>query len=645
MINSRVLGIDIETRCDKDLSKCSVYSYVEDDSFEVLLFAYAFDDEDVCVVDVKNGEVIPEYVVDAIYDDNVIKSAFNANFERVCLSKFFNRSISISSFRCTMVNALYLGLPGSLDKVGDVLKLDKQKMSEGRKLIKLFCTSKPSVYGGPLWDDFKSYCKRDVEVEREIRKFFRYYPLPDSEYRFYVLDQIINDRGVLIDDVLIDSCLRFSDVNNIVLRDKLSQISDIKNPKSVKEVKDFLQSEFGFYVSSLSGAVVKDILDSDVCDGVKDVLRLRKEICKTSLKKFDAMKKCVCDDGRIRGLLQFYGANRTGRWAGRLVQVHNLPQNKMSDLNEFREYVKSFCEDVSVCDVQYVRDRFGNVSELLPQLIRTAFVPKEDHSFVIADFSAIEARIIAWLSGEDWRNQVFRSHGKIYEASAARMFNVDIDDVKPGSELRQKGKIAELALGYQGGKGALLTMGAGKMGISDGDIEELVKRFRKENVNIVKLWKDVESSAIKAVECGCSVNLGCVSFVFSKGILFIKLPSGRSLCYVRPRIEQGVYGKKLSYEGVNQTTKRWERIDTYGGKLVENIVQGIARDCLSQVMVNLYDAGFDIVMHVHDEVVIEHVGGDFVEQDIKDIMERNISWASGLCLKVDLFSSDFYKKG
>ncbi|MEG1059539.1 MAG: DNA polymerase [Clostridia bacterium] len=649
-MKSPILSIDIETYCDKDLAKCSVYSYIEDKSFEILLFAFAFDDEEVQIIDLKNGEKIPNYIIEAIYDKTIIKSAFNANFERLCLSKHFNREIDKSFFRCTMINALYLGLPGSLEKLGEVLNLQHKKISEGKNLIKLFCTNKGKKElpkdNINKWEDFKNYCKRDVEVEREIRNIFKNYPLPKNEINIWQIDQTINDRGILIDENLIDKCLETNLKNNNILLEKMKNKIEIKNPKSVVELKKYLQENFNFKVDSLNDKATKEILESDIDENIKEILKLRREICKTSLKKFDAMKNCVCQDGRIRGLFQFYGASRTGRWAGRLVQVHNLPQNKMENLDLFRTHIKNCnCKNLHT-----IESTFGKISEALPQLIRTAFIPKDGYKFIIADFSAIEARIIAWISGETWRNEVFKSHGKIYEASAARMFNMKIDDIGKDSIYRQKGKIAELALGYQGGKGALITMGADKMGLSTKDLENLVKSFRKSNPNIVRLWKTVEQSVLYAVENKTSTSLNNIKFIYERGMLFIKLPSGRYLSYVRPRIDTGIYGKKLSYEGINQSIKKWERIDTYGGKLVENIVQGIARDCLAHVMYQLENKNFNIVMHVHDEVVIEiEKHDDKRDKDniniVKNIMEESISWASGLTLKVDLFDSEYYKKG
>jgi DNA polymerase bacteriophage-type len=649
-VKSPILSIDIETYCDKDLANCSVYSYIEDKSFEILLFAYAFDDDEVKIVDLKNKEEIPSFVVSAIYDENIIKSAFNANFERVCLSKYLNRYIPPSFFRCTMVNALYLGLPASLEKVGEVLNLGNKKLSEGKKLIELFSTNKYKNVSleehDRLWEDFKKYCIQDVVVERDIRKVFKNYPLPKIEQDLWEIDQAINDRGILVDIKLIKNSLYLNNYNNKVLTSRFKEVSNIINPKSVKEVKKYLADEFDFKVDSLNASNVDNILKSNVGEGIKDILRLRKEICRTSVKKFDSMKSCVCNDNRIRGLFQFYGANRTGRWAGRLVQVHNLPQNKVDFLDNFRKYVR----DNENFDINFIEKKFGKVSELLPQLIRTVFIPRPNYKFIIADFSAIEARIIAWLSGESWRNEVFKSHGKIYEASAARMFNMDIKDISKDSEYRQKGKVAELALGYQGGKKALLNMGADKMGLDDFDLDKLVRSFRISNQNIVRIWKGVEKCAMYAVYHKSSISFRNLKFIYERGMLFIKLPSGRCISYVRPIIRDDIYGKKLSYEGVNQSIKKWERIDTYGGKLVENIVQAIARDCLGEVIKKLELKGYKIVMHVHDEVVIEFENKDKNCEDndisnVKSIMEESISWAIGLVLKVDLFTSDYYMKG
>ncbi|WP_373598205.1 DNA polymerase [Paraclostridium bifermentans] len=635
----KILSIDIETYCEKDLAKSSVYSYVEHESFEITLFAYAYDDEEVKIIDLKHGEKIPKSIEKDLYDENIIKSAFNANFERICLSKYFKKLIPPSNFRCTMVNAMYIGLPQSLDKVAKILNLENQKMSEGKKLIKIFSTNKYiNERKDKLWEDFKNYCKKDVEVEKEIRKKLQNYQLPQIEQKLWEVDQNINDRGVLVDNELSKKCLIINDENNKILKHKLNGISNISNPKSVKAVKEYLKEKYNFTIESLNATNVEKILESDVHEDIKELLRIRKQICKTSLKKLDAIDNSKCFDNRIRGLFQFYGANRTGRWAGRLVQVHNLPQNRIENLHELRNLVKY--EENNIATIE---KKFGKVSEVLPQLITTIFIPKSNHKFIISDFSAIEARVIAWLSGETWRNEVFKSHGKIYEASAAIMFNIPIEEITKDSIYRQKGKIAELALGYQGGIGALKAMGADKMGLSDDDLKELVIGWRNNNKNIVRLWKVVEKSAIYAVENKTYVDLGKIKFIYEKGILFIKLPSGRSISYIRPIVRIDNYGKKLSYEGVNQSIKKWERIDTYGGKLVENIVQAIARDCLAYSMMNLEKNNLDIVMHIHDEVVVETENASV--DKVKNIMEESISWAIGLYLKADAFECEYYKKG
>ncbi|MBW4861650.1 MAG: hypothetical protein KZY55_13575 [Paeniclostridium sp.] len=644
----KILSIDIETYCEKDLAKCSVYSYIEDKSFKIILFAYAFDNEKVKIIDLQNDEKIPKEIEKAIYDKKIIKTAFNANFERICLSKYFKKYIEPSHFNCTMVNAMYLGLPQSLEKVGKILNLKDQKLEEGKKLIKIF--SKPNknkiIYSGQQWEDFKDYCIRDVEVERQIRNIFKNYKLPLKEQHLWQIDQKINDKGVLIEESLIENCLKIKDENNEILKEKLKSISNIKNPKSAKEVKEYLKDKYNFIVNSLNKENTEELINSNIDENIKEILILRKEICRTSLKKFEAMKNCACKDKRIRGLFQFYGASKTGRWAGRLVQVQNLPQNKINNIENLRSYIN----ENKNYDLKYIENNFGKISQTLPQLIRTVFVPKKNYKFIIADFSAIEARILSWLSEETWRNEVFKSHGKIYEASAAKMFNLEIDDITKDSEYRQKGKIAELALGYQGGKGALKAMGACKMGLSEKELEDLVKSFRKSNKNIVKLWREVEKSAIYAVENKTTVTLKNIIFSYERNMLFIKLPSERSISYVRPKIIKDNYGKKLVYEGINQVTKKWGLIETYGGKLVENIVQGIARDCLCEAILNLDKFGFDIVMHVHDEIVLEVKALDItylnnIIKYVKAIMEQNISWGKGLVLRVDLFESNFYKKG
>ena len=596
----KTLSIDIETYSSIDLTKSGVYKYTQND-FEILLIAYAYDDEEIKIIDLKNNEKIPENLKKDILDERIIKTAFNANFERVCLSKYFNTYLSPKMFRCTQVHALYLGLPHGLDNVAKSLRLKEQKLEEGKSLIRFFMkkenldlltSSKESIKKTEAikkYEEFKKYCINDVRVERSIRKVLEKVKLPESEQKLWELDQEINDRGVLVDINLLKNAIYYDNIFKSNLIEKLKTITNINNPKSNNQMKDYLKS-LGVEVNSLSKESVSDLLNS--CEvqknphyeKIKEVLDLRAMLNKTSTKKYEAMKRCMCDDERIRGLFQFYGANRTGRWAGRLVQVQNLPQNKMSNLEEVREKIrneintnfpsrkKNFDYDFNINSYLYNQE---NLSDILSQLIRTTFIPKKNHRFIIADFSAIEARIIAYLSDEKWRIDVFNTHGKIYEASASKMFKVDINEITKESELRQKGKIAELALGYQGGVGALVSMGAYNMNLCESELIEIVRAFRSSNVNIVKLWNTVEKAFIEAVNNKSIVHIDKnISFIYEGNILFIKLPSGRRLSYIRPRIDyNNAFNKSvITYEGVDSTTKKNTRLTTYGGKLVENIV-------------------------------------------------------------------------
>lgn len=596
----KTLSIDIETYSSIDLTKSGVYKYTQND-FEILLIAYAYDDEEIKIIDLKNNEKIPENLKKDILDERIIKTAFNANFERVCLSKYFNTYLSPKMFRCTQVHSLYLGLPHGLDNVAKSLRLKEQKLEEGKSLIRFFMkkenldlltSSKESIKKTEAikkYEDFKKYCINDVRVERSIRKVLEKVKLPESEQKLWELDQEINDRGVLVDINLLKNAIYYDNIFKSNLIEKLKLITNINNPKSNNQMKDYLKS-LGVEVNSLSKESVSDLLNS--CEvqknphyeKIKEVLDLRAMLNKTSTKKYEAMKRCMCDDERIRGLFQFYGANRTGRWAGRLVQVQNLPQNKMSNLEEVREKIrneintnfpsrkKNFDYDFNINSYLYNQE---NLSDILSQLIRTTFIPKKNHRFIIADFSAIEARIIAYLSDEKWRIDVFNTHGKIYEASASKMFKVDINEITKESELRQKGKIAELALGYQGGVGALVSMGAYNMNLCESELIEIVRAFRSSNTNIVKLWNTVEKAFIEAVNNKSIVHIDKnISFIYEGNILFIKLPSGRRLSYIRPRIDyNNAFNKSvITYEGVDSTTKKNTRLTTYGGKLVENIV-------------------------------------------------------------------------
>lgn len=646
----RILSIDIETFSSVDLTKCGVYKYTESEDFEILLFAYAFDDEDIKIIDLAQGEKLPKEVIEAIYSTNVIKSAFNAQFERVCLSRYFSMELPIEQWRCSMVHSLTLGLPGSLENVAKCLNLKTQKMDEGKNLIRYFSIPcKPNKSNGgrtrnlpshnkEKWELFKEYCKRDVEVEREIRRKIENFNMTDIELRLWHLDQKINDCGVNVDMELVKNAIKCDEEYQRELMKEALNLTKLENPNSPTQLKNWLESR-GLEVSSLSKANVEELLDKTKDSTVRRVLELRQEMSKTSVKKYDAMERAMCKDFKIRGLLQFYGA-LTGRWAGRLVQVHNLPRNNMEDLDLARQLLLNG-------DYETLEILFDSISDVLSQLIRTAFIPSFNSRFIIADFSAIEARVIAWLAGEKWRMDVFNSHGKIYEASASQMFKVPLEKIHKGSPLRQKGKIAELALGYGGSKGALISMGALNMGLTEDELPELVAAWRKSNPNIVKLWWDIENAAISAVKEMETVNMQYgLKFSYRSGILFITLPSGRSLAYIRPRIEiDERFGKdKLTYEGIEPNTRKWGRVDTYGGKLTENIIQAIARDCLAESMLSLDDRGYKIAFHVHDEVVLDVPNNFGSLEEVEDIMGMDISWAPGLPLRAEAFESNYYKK-
>ena len=666
----KTLSIDIETYSSIDLTKSGVYKYIQND-FEILLIAYAYDDEEIKIIDLKNNEKIPEKLKEDILDENIIKTAFNANFERVCLSKYFNTYLSPKMFRCTQVHALYLGLPHGLENVAKSLRLKEQKLEEGKSLIRFFnkrenldllTSNNENIKKGEVlkkYEEFKKYCINDVKVERSIRKILEKVKLPESEQKLWQLDQEINDRGVLVDSKLLNNAIYYDNYFKNILIEKLKTITNINNPKSNNQMKDYLNS-LGLNVNSLSKESVESLLNSDEVkknphyEKIKEVLHLRKMLNKTSTKKYESMKRCMCDDERIRGLFQFYGANRTGRWAGRLVQVQNLPQNKINNLEKVREKIRNdIIKDFPSRKKEFNKNlnlnlyKDENLSDILSQLIRTTFIPKKNHRFIIADFSAIEARIIAYLSNEKWRIDVFNTHGKIYEASASKMFKVDINEITKESELRQKGKIAELALGYQGGVGALVSMGAYNMNLCESELIEIVKAFRSSNPNIVKLWNNAQKAFIEAVKNKSVVHIDKnISFIYEGNILFIKLPSGRRLSYIRPKIDyDNIFNKYIiTYEGVDPTTKKSKRLTTYGGKLVENIVQAIARDVLGEAMMNLRNKGFNIVMHVHDEIVLEVENGVSSVEEVCEIMCKENRYLKGLNLRADGFESNYYKK-
>ena len=646
-VMGRILEMDIETFSDVDLIKCGVYAYADSPAFEVLLFAYSFDGGETRVIDLAQGEELPEEVAEAVFDGSVVKTAFNANFERTCLCKYFGRYLPPDSWHCSAVQAAVLALPRSLEDVGAVLGLDEQKMKEGKELIRYFCVPcKPTKANGgrrrnlpchapEKWELFKAYCMRDVDVEKAIRRKLGKFPIPEGEMEVYRLDQRINDRGVLVDMGLVRQAVRCERLHKEVATERAYELTGLENPNSVAQLKGWL-GENGVEAESLSKKAVAELIEES--DGeVEELLRLRLLMAKTSVKKYEAMERSVCSDGRVHGLLQFYGANRTGRWAGRLVQVQNLPQNHIEDLELARRLVREGRFE----DVEMLYDSTPNV---LSELIRTAFVPEPGCRFVVADFSAIEARVLAWLAGERWRLEVFSSHGKIYEASASAMFHVPIEEVTKGSPLRQKGKIAELGLGYGGAAGALVSMGALEMGLSEDELPSLVAAWRRANPHITQFWWDVDKAAVEAVTKRVGTRAGRIGFEYRSGILFVMLPSGRKLAYVKPRLAVNKFGREgLTYEGISEN-KKWGRIETYGPKLVENIVQGTARDLLAEAMLRVERKGYPIVMHCHDEIIAEVPEGMGSVEEMCEVMAVRPSWAEGLPLRADGYECPFYQK-
>lgn len=648
----RILSIDIETFSSVDLTKCGVYAYTRAEDFEILLLAYAFDDEPVEIIDLASGEEIPDKVINALTNPNIIKSAFNANFERTCLAKHLNTPMPPEQWRCSQAHSLTLGLPASLKEVARCLKLSQQKMDEGKALIRYFSMPcRPTKANGGRtrnmpWDDwqrwqvFKAYCKQDVEVERDIRKKLEAYPMTDKELKLWHLDQKINDFGVKVDTTLVQNAIQCDEDYQKELMNEATELTGLENPNSPTQLKGWLKDNYNLEVKSLSKTKVAELLDEIDNPTIKRVLELRQEMSKTSVRKYEAMDRAMGKDEQIRGLLQFYGAS-TGRWAGRLVQVHNLPRNNMSDLDLARNLLKAG-------DYEALELLFDSVPDVLSQLVRTAFIPSKGHRFIVSDFSAIEARVIAWLAGEKWVIDTFKDHGKIYEMTASRMFGVPMELIVKGNpeyELRQKGKIATLACGYQGSVGALKAMGALNMGLKEDELPGIVSAWRQSNPNIVRLWQNVEDAAIKAVKDRTSVTMQHgLKFYYKSGVLFIRLPSGRSLAYVRPRIELDTrFNKdKLTYEGME--LGKWRHISTYGGKLTENIIQAIARDCLAESLLRLDKAGYKIAFHVHDEVVLDAPYGFGSVKEVEEIMGLPIDWAPGLPLRAEGFETDYYMK-
>lgn len=658
VIEINMITIDIETKSDKDISKCGIYAYTDTPYFDILLFAYSIDEQPVQVVDTANGEEIPENVLAALADENVVKRAFNCNFERVCLSKYLRenypqyfQSYSIDedtvgdflnpeSWHCSMIHARTLGLPSSLAAVGKVLGIEQQKMTDGKALVKFFCVPYDTIDGVPQfhsptdypdkWEIFKAYNKRDVEAELEIDRKLSRFPVPDFIWQEFYLDQEINDRGILVDMQLADKAINLDAKAKEELTAEVQKLTGVENPNSVYQLLGWLETQ-GYPSDSLGKTQVQELIKT-AREPVRSVLELRLQLSKASVKKYQAMQNAVCSDGRARGMFQFYGANRTGREAGRIIQLQNLPQNHLPDLEDARELVKSG-------NLEAVELLYEDVPDTLSQLIRTAFIPKPGYQFLVADFSAIEARVIAWLADETWRMQAFAEGKDIYCASASKIFGVPVVKHGENGHLRQKGKVAELACGYGGSVGAMKAMGGAEM--SDAELKQLVTDWRTASPHIVQLWWDVENAAIKAVRDKTETETHGIHFSYESGFLFIRLLSGRRLAYVKPRIEPNRFGgDSITYEGIG-TNRKWERLETYSGKLVENIVQATARDLLFYSIQTL--SQYFIVGHIHDEMIIE-CPKDTKLDEICQQMARTPDWAKGLLLRADGYECSFYKK-
>lgn len=656
------LSIDLETFSDVDLKKCGVYKYASSPNFEILLFGVSVDGGEVTVYDLASGDTVPEEIIKALSDDSVIKWAYNASFERICLSVWLRRnypqhfsSYSIeedtvrnyldpSSWRCSLVWGAYMGLPLSLEGIGKVLKLENQKMAEGKALIRYFCVPcKPTKANGgrmrnlpehdPVkWSTFIAYNKRDVETEMAIQQKLSKFPVPDFLWEEYHLDQEINDRGIQLDMVLVEQAIDIDERSREELSAKMRQLTALENPNSVQQMKEWL-TKHGLEVDSLDKKAVKELLKTAPPE-LAEVLELRRQLAKSSVKKYQAMQNAVCADGRARGMFQFYGANRSGRWAGRLIQLQNLPQNHMAHLEDARSLVRSG-------DYALLSALYDSVPEVLSELIRTAFVPRDGYKFIVSDFSAIEARVLSFLAGESWRLKVFAENGDIYCASASAMFHVPVEKHGQNAHLRQKGKIAELALGYGGSVGALKSMGALEMGLAEEELQPLVDAWRTSNPNIVQLWWDVDNAVKTTVRQRLDTETHGIRFRYRSGMLFIVLPSGRQLCYVKPKMGTNKFGgDSVTYEGVG-STKKWERIESYGPKFVENIVQAVSRDILMYAIRTLSHCF--IVGHVHDELIIECSMGVSLDA-VCEQMGRTPPWIKGLNLRADGYETMFYKK-
>ncbi len=646
-----VLSIDLETYSDVDLVNCGVYRYVEGD-FHILLFAYAFDDEDVQCVDLACGEELPQEVVDAIFDDSIIKSAWNAQFERTCMSKYFGTQLSPDFWQCTMVWAASLSLPLKLKLAAQVLKTGEQKDDAGERLIRYFsipCKATKSNGGRTRnlpehapddWKLFKSYCIQDVRTERDIRLRLEKFPLMQQEWDYYHMDQRINDRGVLIDKELVQQAIICDMMLSEEMTKRAYELTGLENPNSVSQLKNWLE-ERGIEIESLGkkdvASLIADLDKHSIDSEALDMMKLRLQMAKSSVKKYQAAERYICQDGRAHGLFQFSGAQRTQRWSGRGIQLQNLPQNHISTLYEARELVKMSCFDI-------IETLYGNTPDILSQLIRTMLIPKEGCEFIVADFSAIEARVLAWRAGEQWRLYAFERGDDIYCASASQMFGVPVVKHGINGELRRKGKVAELACGYSGGVGALISMGALDMGLKASELPDIVSSWRDPNTNTVKFWYAVEKAAIETVKDHADRTVGKIGFQFSANTLWIVLPSGRRLAYIKPKLQPNRFGRMaLTFEGLGANNK-WVRGETYSGKLTENITQATARDLLAEAMRRMELAGLDIVGHVHDEVILEVPKGSITVDEVCAIMNVKPRWADGLCLASAGYSGAYYFK-
>lgn len=653
------LNIDIETRSSVNISKSGAYKYAQSEDFEILLFSYKLNDDPTKIVDLKQGEKIPDNILELLNNPDCIKHAYNAAFEWYCLNQA-GYTTSITQWRCTMFHATYLGLPAGLGMTGKAIGIseDKKKLTTGNRLIQYFSVPcKPTKSnGGRTWNDphhdldkwelYREYNMQDVEAEYTIYQYLKAFEVPAKEQKLWEMDILMNANGVKVDKLLVDSVLRIDAESTEKLTNEAQKITGLDNPNSITQLKSWVESQIDEELPGLTKDDISDLLSRDNLPlKVKRVLEIRQQLGKTSVSKYAAMENAMCKDDRVRGLLQFYGANRTGRWAGRLVQVQNLPRNYINTLDDARDLAKKG-------NFEGLKLLYGNVPDILSQLVRTAFITSKD-KFIISDFSAIEARVIAWLAGEEWVNEVFATHGKIYEATASQMFNVPIDKIKKGNpeySLRQRGKVATLALGYQGGESALIAMGADKMGLSSEELTDIKVRWRDANKNIVRLWYAVGDAVIQAMNGNGTQFVQSLEIrrewdmMYGLDFISVKLPSGRKLYYPKPFLQQNKFNKDaLHYYGVNQTTKKWEVNSTYGGKLVENIVQAIARDCLAETLIRLYDRNYDVVMHIHDEVVIDAYDDEKLE-DVNNILAEPIHWAPGLILKGAGFETKYYMK-